>query len=62
MVDLLKAAQKLRRRARTSRDFMEAEPIGLPLPQLVAYAHSLVEELFSTIYITYVLLENSGFA
>ena len=40
MVDLLKAAQNLRRHARTSRDFMEAEPIGLPLPQVVACAHS----------------------
>jgi hypothetical protein len=58
MVDLLKAAQKLRRRARTSRDFMEAKPSGLPLLQLVACTHGLIVELFSTIYITYVLLEN----
>jgi len=32
MVDLLKAAQKLRRRARTSRDSMNAELVGLPPP------------------------------
>jgi hypothetical protein len=62
MVDLLKAAQKLRRRARTPRDFMEAEPIGLPRPQVVTCAHSLLGELFSIInntiycYKTWVLL------
>jgi hypothetical protein len=48
MVDLLKAVQKLRRRARTSRDFMEVEPFGLPFPQVVTCAHNLLEELFST--------------
>ena len=62
MVDLLKDAQKLRRRARTPRDFMEAEPIGLPLPQVVICAHSLLGELFSIINITFVLLQNLGFA
>jgi hypothetical protein len=62
MVDLQKAAQKLRRRARTSRDFMEAEQIGLPFPKVMTYAHSLLGELFSSISITYVLLQNLGFA
>jgi hypothetical protein len=62
MVDLLKAAQKLTRRARTPIDFMEAEPIGLPLPQVVTCAHSILGELVSIINITYVLLQNMGFA
>ena len=62
VVDLLKTAQKLRRRARTPRDFMKVEPIGLPLPQVVTCAHSLLGELFSIINITYVLLQNLGFA
>jgi hypothetical protein len=62
MVDLLKATQKLRRRMRTPRDFMEAEPIGLPRPQVVTCVHSLLGELFSVInntmycYKTWVLL------
>jgi hypothetical protein len=38
MIDLLKAAQKLRRRARTPRDFMKAEPINLPLAQVALIA------------------------
>jgi hypothetical protein len=62
MVDLLKAAQKLKRHARTPRDFTEAKPIGLPLPQVVTCAHSLLGELFSSINITNVLLQNLGFA
>jgi hypothetical protein len=41
---------------------MEAKPIGLPLPQVVTCAHSLLGELFSFINITFVLLQNLGFA
>ena len=62
MVDLLKAAQKLKRRARTLRDSMNAEPVGLPPPQEVACDHSLLGELFLFINITYELLQNLGFA
>ena len=49
MVDLLKAVQKLRRRARTSRESMNAKPVVLPPPQEVACDHSLLGELFPSI-------------
>ena len=62
MVDLLEAAQKLRRHARTSRDSMSVEPLGLPPPQEVACDNSLLGELFPSINIIYVLLQNLGFA
>ena len=62
MVDLLKAAQKLKRRLRTLRDSMNAEPVGLPPPQEVACDHSLLGELFPSINITYVLLQTLGVA
>jgi len=56
------APQKLRSHTRTSKDSMNTEPVGLPPPQVVACAHSLLGELFPSINITYVLLQNMGFA
>jgi hypothetical protein len=41
---------------------MNAESVGLPPPQEVACAHNLLGELISSINITYVLLQNFGFA